>query len=229
MPEAVAFDLGDTLVEYEGLPLSWEAHYPEALGNLTAAAGHAMAPGHVEAACAILRRHNTRVVPRSREVAFSEIMDELAVVFGVKWELDEATLARAFFRIFRQRLRCFSDTLPALGELRKKGVKIGIFTDVPYGMPSELVLEDVAQSGLTGRYDVLITSRDIGWRKPSIATLQALAESLGTSSSGLIHVGNEKKDVEVAISFGCESILIARNGRPGAWGQDRTISTLSEL
>jgi hypothetical protein len=31
--KALAFDLGDTLVEYEGLPLSWEAHYPEALAS----------------------------------------------------------------------------------------------------------------------------------------------------------------------------------------------------
>jgi hypothetical protein len=27
--KAFAFDLGDTLVEYEGVPLNWEEHYPE--------------------------------------------------------------------------------------------------------------------------------------------------------------------------------------------------------
>ncbi len=34
--KAIAFDLGDTLVEYEGMPLSWVEHYPEALRNLAA-------------------------------------------------------------------------------------------------------------------------------------------------------------------------------------------------
>ena len=32
--KAVAFDLGDTLVEYAGLPPSWEAHYDAALKML---------------------------------------------------------------------------------------------------------------------------------------------------------------------------------------------------
>jgi hypothetical protein len=32
--KAVAFDLADTLTEYEGFPLSWEARYDEALSCL---------------------------------------------------------------------------------------------------------------------------------------------------------------------------------------------------
>jgi putative hydrolase of the HAD superfamily len=229
MPRAIAFDLGDTLVEYEGLPLSWEAHYPAALVNLTEAAGYRADGRQIEAACSVLRRYNTRINPRVEEIAFAVILNDLAEVFGREWPRDELALARAFFRGFRQRLRCFPDALPALAQIRVQGSKIGGFTDVPYGMPRELVMEDVGQAGLAGCFDVLLTSRDIGWRKPSIRTLQALATALGSTPSELAYVGNERKDVEVAHAFGCKSVLLARVPPGESWGQNRTISTLSEL
>jgi hypothetical protein len=39
-----AFDLGDTLITYEGIPLSWESHYSVALTNafLTPVLTHGM-------------------------------------------------------------------------------------------------------------------------------------------------------------------------------------------
>src|ERR1041385_8361194 len=174
--KAVAFDLGDTLVEYEGLPLNWEVHYPEALANLASFLGISLSPGHVEDACAVLRRHNTRINPREEEVSFASILGQLLRAFGSGAEAEELTCATAFFLVFRKKLRCFSDTPAALAALRERKIKIGVFTDVPYGMPRELVIEDVSVTAVAEFFDALMTSRDVGFRKPAPATLRHLAE-----------------------------------------------------
>ncbi len=226
---ALAFDLGDTLVEYEGLPSSWEAHYPHALARLAAYVKVLPAPEALDAAQSILRRYNTRLKPRQVEVPFSWILTQLLESLGVAASPDELRCAEAFFSVFRQRLRSFPDAIPLLHRARARGQKIGIFTDVPYGMPRELVMEDVAVSGLSGLIDVLITSREAGYRKPSPQALQALPIALGCARAEMAYVGNERKDVQAALAFGCEAVLLARDGSRPCWGQHRTISSLCEL
>lgn len=226
---AVIFDLGDTLLEYEGLPLNWEAHYPDALRALAAQLSLAPGPAQIHAACSVLRRFNTRLHPRRHEIEFAQLLAEISRGLGGSASADPLSCARAFFSVFRQRLRAFPDARPALAALRQRGCKIGIFTDVPYGMPREFVLDDVRDAGLEGLFDVLATSTDIGWRKPSPQTLEHLARILLCTPASMIHVGNERKDVEVAKAFGCPAILLNRGGPAADWGQDRTISLLSEL
>jgi putative hydrolase of the HAD superfamily len=225
----VAFDLGDTLVEYEGLPLSWEAHYPDALTKLAHFLAIAPTPKQITRACAVLRRFNTRLNPRTQEVPFSAILDELLPCFGHTAVVEEMGAATAFFAVFRQRLRCFPDSRTTLEGLRNDGSKIAVFTDVPYGMPRELVLEDIREACLTDLFDVFLTSRDVGWRKPSPVTLKSVADQLGCNAEAMTYIGNERKDIDAALAFGCRSILLARQGSPTDWGQHRSISSLTEL
>lgn len=228
--KAIAFDLGDTLVEYEGMPLSWVEHYPEALRNLAAFLGIPVNPGQIDRGCSVLRRYNTRLNPRENEFPFAVILAELLPCFGVGATKEtEYSCATVFFRIFRQRLRCFPETEATLQKLRRDRVNIGIFTDVPYGMPRELVLEDLREASLGIFSESLLTSREVGFRKPSIKTLQALAGQMDCEAQEMTHVGNERKDVEVARNFGCHSILIDRAKRGTDWGQHRTIASLAEL
>ncbi|MEO6992067.1 MAG: HAD family hydrolase [Lacunisphaera sp.] len=230
MIKAIAFDLGDTLVEYEGLHLSWVEHYPEALRNLAAFLGLSVNAAQIDRGSLVLRRYNTRLNPRENEFSFAEILPELLPCLGLATTSEnEYNCATAFFRLFRQRLRCFPETKTTLQKLCQEGVTIGIFTDVPYGMPRELVLEDLGLASLEIFSDALLTSREVGYRKPSIRTLQALAARLGCEAREMSYVGNERKDVEVAQAFGCHSILIDRAGHGADWGQDRTIASLSEL
>jgi putative hydrolase of the HAD superfamily len=227
--KVIAFDLGDTLVEYEGLPLSWEAHYPDALKNLGSFLHVMPTAEQITRACAVLRQFNTRLNPRMEEVPFSAILAELLPCFGYDTAIGEMGAATAFFDVFRQRLRCFPDARTTLEDLRDDGLKIAVFTDVPYGMPRELVLDDVRQTSLSGLFDAFLTSRDVGWRKPSHPTLKAVADQLGCGADAMTYVGNERKDIEAALAFGCRSILLNRRGSPSDWGQHRTIASLTEL
>lgn len=227
--KAVAFDLGDTLVEYEGMPLSWEAHYPQALSKLASFLGIEPDSRQIDSACSVLRRYNTRIHPRQEEVSFAVILAELLRAFEFGTTAEELPCAAAFFGIFRQKLRCFPDTTAALAQLRAVPARIGVFTDVPYGMPRELVIEDVSATAVGKFFDALITSRDVGFRKPAPATLRHLAEALSCAPREMIYVGNEQKDVEVARACGCRSVLIDRMNHGRDWGQDYTIRALSEL
>jgi putative hydrolase of the HAD superfamily len=226
---AFAFDLGDTLVEYEGVPLNWEAHYATALAALAASQGAAAGPGEISQASEVLRRYNTRLHPRTGEVTFATILEDVLPRLGVSGSRDELAAARAFFGVFRRTLRAFADASRTLERLRARGCAIGVFTDVPYGMPAELAREDVHDAGLQPLIDVFLTSRDVGRRKPAPATLAALATRLGCDPADMVHVGNERKDVDVARAVGCRAVLLDRGGRRPDWGQHRTIRSLDEL
>jgi putative hydrolase of the HAD superfamily len=228
-PKAVAFDLGDTLVEYEGLPPSWESHYPAALEQLARYIDWPAEQPQMREACAVLKRHNTRLNPRSHEVDFSAILGELLETFGARFDGKTDDAATAFFSVFRQRLRCFPDTCGRLQLLRQRGVRIGVLTDVPYGMPRRLVLEDMDATGILGLVDDVVTSVDAGVRKPSPGGLAMLASRLKARPAEMVFVGNERKDIELGISCGCEAVLLDRKGASPDWKQHRTIRTLSEL
>jgi putative hydrolase of the HAD superfamily len=149
------------------------------------------------------------------------------------WEVSTASndsvCAEAFFAVFRQRLRCFPEVGTVLRAAHSRGHRIGVFTDVPYGMPRDLVIEDVKAAGLREWVDVLVTSCDAGYRKPSPRTLEAVAAAFHCGPEQMVYVGNEHKDIEAALAFGCEAVLLDRLGIRPNWGQHRTISTLTEL
>src|SRR5580765_1286188 len=119
--KALAFDLGGTLVEYEGLPLSWEEHYPEALTRLANLMGANPTAEQITAAIVILRGYNTRLVPRELEVPFPEILAKLLTCFNIAAAPNEIAAAGAFFSPFRQRLRCFPDSLLLLRTAAARG------------------------------------------------------------------------------------------------------------
>src|SRR5690242_21376 len=110
--KCLAFDLGDTLVEYEGLPLSWETHYPEAIANLAQFLGVTVSPEQMDSCIAVLRSFNTRITPREIEITFSDILKIVSKVLALEGAIDEMPCATAFFSFFRQRLRAFPDTRP---------------------------------------------------------------------------------------------------------------------
>ena len=228
-PAVVAFDLGDTLLEYEGIPFSWEAHYSEALQALAASLlRRGLTAAETAGGSAVLRRYNTRLNPRTEEVPFAAILAALWAEWQQTGQPDALLGARAFFGIFRQRTRPFPDALPCLRRIRERGGRVGIFTDVPYGMQRELVEEDAATAGLGADYDVLLTSIDVGWRKPAAQTMTALAARLGCACADFAYIGNERKDIDAARAAGSRAVLLDRKGARPDWGQSITLGTLDE-
>ena len=112
-------------------------------------------------------------------------------------------------------------------ELRRQGVRIGMLTDVPYGMDGEFVLEDCRP--IIDHVDVLLTSVDVGYRKPHAEGYMKLSALLGVSPSEMVFTGNGVKDIDGANLAGCVSVLIDRDETNLSFEEHRKIRTLMEL
>lgn len=225
---ALGFDLGDTLLHYRDTPMSWVSLYRAALTQVAACCGAAPTPEQFAQAEAILTRYNTRVTPRSHEVAAEEIWSHILPLWGLDRAAHPAA-TEAFFNFFQQRMDAYPETVAVLTRLRARGFPIGILTDVAYGMPRHLVQRDVDGAGLPGLYDVLVTSVEVGRRKPEPAGYIHLAARLGVAPTEMIYLGNEPKDVIGARQAGAIAILLDRPGHGENHGQHFTVRTLEGL
>ncbi len=222
--------MGETLLTYAGTALSWVEHYPAALAAVAKSCAATVEDARLSRAADVLLRYNTRVHPRREEVAAETIFRELLLLWAIDPERHLANAISAFFDFFQQRLAAYPETLNALKTLKHEGVRLGALTDVPYGMPREFVLRDLTGVGLDSMLDVVLTSVDVGWRKPERAGFLTLAGSLDAASPDqLWYVGNEEKDIVGATAAGAVAILLDREDRRPEWGQRYTLRSLSEL
>jgi len=228
MIKACFFDLGDTLIHYKGIPVNWDEHYTDALMNMENIIRHSLTNANISDAKKILDKYDTLMNPREIEVSCDDIFSEILTLWNVPLgHLDQAV--DGFFQYFQRNCIMFNDTLETLFALKKK-YKLGIFTDVPYGMKPVRVFDELAKTKILEMMDIVLTSYDVGYRKPSIECFKAMANSISIELDEFIYVGNEKKDIYGARNAGVESILIHRKTtEPPSWGQAITISTLSDL
>jgi len=117
--------------------------------------------------------------------------------------------------------------IPTLRYLRLAGVKIGALTDVAYGMDNSFSLRDI--STIHQYFDLILTSVDVGYRKPNTMGFSMLLETFDIPPSQMIYVGDEQKDIVGANSIGIVSVLIDRNNVSPNWGQKHTVHTLSDI
>jgi putative hydrolase of the HAD superfamily len=226
MLNAIAFDLGDTLLCYEGVPLNWSLHYPQALTRGFETAGVPAGDSSLGVASEILARYNTRLHPREVEYSAERIFSEICETLAVDTSRREA-ISDGFFSYFQQKAVLYPDTIAALTALKERGCRIGILTDVAYGMPKAFVERDVFP--FRDWVDVVLTSVDVGYRKPSPVGYRMLAEALGTPPNRMVYVGNEEKDILGANRAGFQdSVLIQRGGDPTDFGQTLSFSDLGQ-
>jgi len=231
--QAVGFDLGETLIEYEGVALDWQGEYPRALAAVASSWGDSLAPAQIEAGMAVLRRYNTRLAPRRHEVDCALLFAELLVALDVRTQDVSALLdpaIDAFFSVFQRRARPYLDAASSLATLASADVPVGVLTDVPYAMPRRLVVADLSAAGLVELEPLLLTSVEVGRRKPDPAGFVALAECIGCSPAAMLFVGNEEKDILGAKAAGMTAALVWRSEAPiPAWGQDLSVTELEQL
>lgn len=229
----VGFDLGETLVDYGGVPLDWQRLYPVALQAVGELWGEDVTAKALASGVDVLTRFNTRRTPREREVPHTVVFGELLIAMGVDRkrapELIESA-AEAFFAVFQRTARAAPGALETVACLRGAGVAAGVLSDVPYGMPRRLVLDDLRRAGLESLAASTLTSVDVGVRKPCANGFLKLASTLRCSPDEMVYVGNEHKDVAGANAAGMRSVLLWRSKESApSWGQDRTIGSLDEL
>lgn len=227
MAQAIGFDLGETLIQYVGLPLNWQGLYGQALTRVAEACGHPVTEADIRLGEGILGRYNTRLHPRLQEITAERVLREVLAAWGLPVVGSTNQAEDAFFGFFQRAYAVYSDTIPALQALQSQGARVGVLTDVPYGMPRRSVEHDLAP--IAEYLDVALTSVEVGHRKPHSSGYLALAERLGVEPPDMAFVGNEEKDIVGANGAGMFSVLIDRAGSGADFGQRRTIKSLLEL
>jgi putative hydrolase of the HAD superfamily len=240
-PLAVGFDLGDTLIEYEGVRLDWQHEYPAALAEIASACGRTPSEKQLAAAADVLLGANTRVTPRRHELDYREVFGGVVDALGldVESELSGCACGRseliersvdAFFAVFRRKLHAMPGAADLLDRLGGLGLPVWVLTDVPYGMPRRLVLEDLEAAGLSRLAPVTTTSVEVGARKPGPRGFHVLAERLDAPPARIWFVGNEQRDIAGAKAAGMTAVLLWRSEEPApAWGQDLLVTCLEDV
>ncbi len=220
------FDLGETLIYFDDVPLSWQSLYRAALETVAARCG--VTPGEADyaAAEAVLCRFNGRLNPRTVEITAADVWGGIGSCLNIFPERHEQA-ANAFFQFFLGRRLLYEDTLPTVERLKAEGYRLAILTDVPYGMPKSIAARML--EGIETYFDVWITSVEAGYCKPSPNGLLRLAERMGVSPTETAYVGNERKDTEAANAAGMFSIRLNRANSADSFGERRSINSLHEL
>lgn len=225
MFRAVIFDIGRTLAGYQK-PLNWSALYRQALEYACNVCGIAFTEQEYRWAESVLTRYNTRVNPREREVNSQQIFTELlsGTDAGMQ-KLDP--MKHAFYTFFRQDAVVYPEAEETLRVLNKHGIQLATLSDVPYGMDNTYVLDDIAPLLPYIRYP--LTSNDVGYRKPHTAGVRLLADLMQVKPGEILFVGDEEKDMVCARNAGACPVLINREKQERQFGQEKEISSLSEL
>lgn len=123
----------------------------------------------------------------------------------------------------------FKDSFPTIKELKKKGFKIAVVSNTPWGCPSELWHEELERYGFNPCIDVSVFCRDAGWRKPAKPIFFYTLKKLALTIEDCIFVGdNPRWDLVGPKNIGMDAILIKRNGRDNLKCKN-CINNLSEL
>ena len=222
--KAIGFDVGHTLIKYNN-PLNWQGLYRSGLEHAAATVDIILSEDMILAATDVLLKYNTRVNYREWETTSDCIFNEILMRWGIQTDL--YAIKSGFYSFFKADAEPYPETIDTMEKLKQHGIKIGILTDVAYGMDNEFSLEDI--SVLSDYIDIAITSVDVGYRKPNSAGYVKLLESLEIYPNEMIFIGDEEKDIIGAKKLGMVSALINRSKEIKDFGQDYTLESLSDI
>jgi putative hydrolase of the HAD superfamily len=120
--------------------------------------------------------------------------------------------------------RCESDTISILAELSAKGYLLGLASNYDHR------LRTVAAGvpGL-GRFQQVIISSEVGWRKPAAQFFQAMCKTVAYSASDILYVGDDLvNDYQGARAAGLHAVLFDPKQRASSLAIDR-ISQMEEI
>jgi putative hydrolase of the HAD superfamily len=136
-------------------------------------------------------------------------------------ELDHATARRAMLGALE--FTAYPDVLPALRDLRDRGVVVVIASNWDVSLPDWL-----GPTGILDFVDGIVTSAEVGAAKPSPRVFQRALGIAGVEPGDALHVGDKiDNDLEGAAAAGIRGVLLQREGDPPAGVE--SISSLTEL
>jgi putative hydrolase of the HAD superfamily len=136
-------------------------------------------------------------------------------------DLDHVTARRVMLEALE--FRPYPDVLPALAELRERGLTLVVASNWDCSLPDWL-----EPAGITELVDGVVTSAEVGAPKPHPRVFERALAIAGVAPSEALHVGDKvDNDVQGAATAGVRAILVQREGDPPAGVE--TVRSLREL
>jgi putative hydrolase of the HAD superfamily len=119
----------------------------------------------------------------------------------------------------------FPDAAPALRELRERGLALVVVSNWDCSLR-----EVLGSTGLAPLLDGVVTSAEVGTRKPDPALFGVALQVAGADPADAVHVGDSPgNDVAGARAAGIRAVLLDRDGRDEAPPGVQAIARLGDL
>lgn len=218
--QVIVFDLGGTLMEYKGMPLSWVNYYEAGFTSLSKKLNSPVSQNDINESVEILKAFNPRVNYREVEHKAEDIFSKALSGWGISDDI--SFCVDKFWNGLKLKAEIYPDAVETIRFLQGKGYIVAALTDLPNGMPDRVFAKDI--KSLIEHFDCYMSSETVGYRKPNPAGLAKVAQEYSCEIEDVIFVGDEEKDRKTAENVGCRFIKISRN-KTGSYD----IADLSEL
>ena len=202
--KAIVFDLGGTLMEYEGMPLDWSDYYYRGFKKINENFGIELSDVDIYRSAEILKSYNPRNKYREYEIMPVVLFDEAMAGWSNVPDIRDAI--EVFFSGIGLKAKVFDYSKKLIAICKKHCLKVACLTDLPNGMPDSLFRDSIPD--IIKLFDLYVSSQTCGFRKPNKAGLEYIAEQFGIDVKDILFVGDEDKDRKTADNAGCSFIHI---------------------
>lgn len=231
MIKAVFFDLYNTLVDYDPPREELQAATLRQMGMEAEPEALRRA---IQLADQFYYEESARLPVQKRSAAektdlYAEYQSKVLAGVGIKVTKEVAlqVLARfgAMLRQSGAKLVLFPDVVPALAQLKSRGLTLGLITNVDRDMSPTF-----DELGLSSYLDFMVISFELGVAKPDPAIFRAALERAAAKPAEAIHVGDQyHADVLGARSAGIKPLLLDRDNFNPQFTDCIRISSLEEV
>jgi len=137
---------------------------------------------------------------RHREV-YDTLMERVPDVDG--------KLSQALYEVMLETWIPYEDALPTLKELKRRGLKLALISNVALDVKGVL-----KRAGMAGLFDAVILSYEVGIVKPEAGIFERALEALQVSPSQALMVGDNARDDGGAALLGIRTLLLPRTRGP---------------
>lgn len=204
--EAILFDFHSTLVD-QGDPRLWLDRAWTYAGR-KGSAREILGEERVERILDYVYRiwdHGNEIDPHSeRDLSPARHREVFAAIMRRLPEADD-DLSRALYEVMLDTWGPYDDTLPTLRELKRRGFKIALVSNI-----GRDVRDVLARGNIKSLFDAVILSFEVGAVKPNPLIFERALEALGTAPANALMVGDSARDDGAAAFLGIRSLILPR-------------------
>ncbi len=210
MMKAVLFDLGHTLINYHNEWRGPERKAVAKVARLVCQETGSKDENVVEVYLLdLLEQGRKRKLAEQIEIPLPDVLSDCYARFGC--DIDDGLLMEgmeAFYAVLLEKRELVPGAKEMLEDIQARGYRIGLISDVAWGLTSDFPLRDMKHYGLDEFFDDFVFSTDVGIRKPNPRIFKLAMFNIGAKPEESIYVGNNlQADIKGALNVGMTAVL----------------------